>query len=107
MDSDGYGYRADERGVERLLTDLRTFSPASIERVAGGWDRYEAVSHDALHDAERQALKALETADLAPAWEDVRREDLDHTQGRSSLRSWRGQHRHTQPHGEPAGLLDA
>ena len=107
MDSDGYGYRADERGVERVLTDLRTFSPASIERVAGGWDRYEAAGHDALHEADRRALRALETADLAPKWEDVRREVLDLTEGRSSLVSWRAEHGETGHKAERAVLAAA
>ena len=33
MDQDGYGYRADDRGIERLLQDSRTLSPAGIERA--------------------------------------------------------------------------
>ncbi len=38
MDSDGYGYRSDDRGSSRLLDDLRTLSPSAIERVAHGWE---------------------------------------------------------------------
>ena len=40
MDSDGYGYRSDDRGSSRLLDDLRTLSPSAIERVAHGWEEH-------------------------------------------------------------------
>jgi len=30
MDSDGYGYKATEHGLQRLLEDARTVSPAAI-----------------------------------------------------------------------------
>ena len=92
MDADGYGYRPGDSGLERLLEDLRTFSPAGIERAAAGWLEHDADSHKRLHAAERAALKALEGADEAASWEDLRRAVLDLTEGRSSLVAWKAEH---------------
>ena len=36
IDAEGYGYRAGEEGLERLLRDARVLSPAGIERAAWG-----------------------------------------------------------------------
>jgi hypothetical protein len=104
MDADGYGYKAGERGEGRLLEDLRTLSPAGIERAASGWDKHGEADHARLHDAERKALKALEDADLAPAWEDLRRAILDLTEGRTSLVAWRAEHGDTGHKAENATL---
>ena len=93
MDQDGYGYTPEERGPERLLADLRTLSPLGIARAAGGWTKHvEEGNPDRFHEAEKAALKALEAANLAPAWEDLRRQILDLTEGRTSLVAWRAEH---------------
>jgi hypothetical protein len=93
MDADGYGYKPEERGPERLLGDLRTLSPLGIERAASGWTKHvEEGNTEKFHEAERTALKALEAAKLAPAWEDPRRQILDLTEGRTSLVAWRAEH---------------
>jgi hypothetical protein len=93
MDQDGYGYEPDERGPGRLLGDLRTLSPLGIARAAGGWSKHvEEGNPEKFHEAERVALKALEEANLAPAWEDLRRQILDLTEGRTSLVAWRAEH---------------
>jgi hypothetical protein len=104
MDADGYGYKPGERGAGRLLDDLRTFSPAGIERAAAGWDKHAEADHARLHEAERRALKADEEADLAPAWEDLRRAILDLTEGRTSLVAWRAEHGDTGHKAENATL---
>jgi hypothetical protein len=93
MDVDGYGYKPDERGPGRLLEDLRTLSPLGISRAAGGWAKHvEEGSPERFREAEKVALKALEEANLAPAWENLRRQILDLTEGRSSLVAWRAEH---------------
>lgn len=92
-DAEGYGYGAEERGVERLLGDARVLSPAGIERASWGWDRHEdPAAMQRFHDAERAALRVLEKSDRAASWEDLRRRILDLTEGRSSLTSWKAEH---------------
>lgn len=93
MDRDGYGYPRTQSGIDRLLEDARTLSPAGIERVAWGWDRHEDPAHvTGFRQAEKEALKAVEGSDRGPQWEDVRRRILDLTEGRSSLVSWKAEH---------------
>ena len=104
MDADGYGYKPGERGVERLLEDLRTFSPAGIDRAASGWREHDIDNHSRLHTAEREALKALESANQAGDWEDLRRKVLDLTEGRGSLIAWKAEHGDTGHQAEDATL---
>ena len=93
IDAEGYGYRAGEEGLERLLRDARVLSPAGIERAAWGWDRHEdPAAMQRFHDAERVALRALEQTDRGPAWEETRKRILDLTEGRASLVSWKVEH---------------
>lgn len=105
MDQEGYGYRPDERGVDRLLQDSRTLSPAGIERAAWGWDRHEDPrAMERFRQAEKAALKAIEHADRGPAWEEARRKILDLTEGRSSLVSWKAEHGDVGHRAERAAL---
>ncbi len=104
MDSDGYGYRPDDNGVNRLLEDLRTLSPSGIERVARGWERYGLPHLDAYREAELAALHAIERAHLTTDWEALQREILDLTEGRSSLVSWKVEHGEQGHHAEAAAL---
>ncbi len=92
MDIEGYGFDRDDRGVKRLLDDVRTLSPAGIERAAWGWDRHEAVGMEGFHRAEKEALRTIEHANLGEDWEELRRSILDLTEGRSSLVSWKAEH---------------
>jgi hypothetical protein len=93
VDREGYGYREGEERIDRLLTDARVLSPAGIERAAWGWDRHEDPTlMQRFHDAERAALRVLEQADRAQAWDDTRKRILDLTEGRSSLESWKAEH---------------
>ncbi len=104
-DVEGYGYRAEERGVERLLVDLRTLSPAGIERAAWGWDRHEdPQAMERFRDSEKAALRAIERSDLGPAWEKLRQSILDLTEGRSSLVSWKAEHGEVGHKAERAAL---
>ena len=93
VDAEGYGYRSNEEGLERLLTDARVLSPAGIERAAWGWDRHEdPAAMQRFREAERAALHILEQTDRGPAWEDARKKILDLTEGRTSLVSWKAEH---------------
>ena len=58
--------------INRLESDLRTLSPAGIERVAWGWRRHEGHP-ERLHVAEQAALHVIEQTDRGPNWEDLRR----------------------------------
>jgi hypothetical protein len=104
MDSDGYGYSADDHGVARLLEDLRTLSPSGIERVAHGWELYGLAHLERYHEAESAALHAIEAAHLTTDWEALQRQVLDLTEGRSSLVSWRVEHGEKGHHAEAAAL---
>lgn len=93
VDAEGYGYRPGEEGIDRLLRDARTLSPAGIERAAWGWDRHEdAAAMQRFHDAERVALRTLERSDRVAAWDDLRKRILDLTEARTSLISWKAEH---------------
>jgi hypothetical protein len=107
QDTDSYGVRESQSGIDRLLEDCRTLSPSGIERIAQSWqtgvapgwiDRvtghHEASSaeHDAWHQAERAALHVLEATNRAPAWDDLRNRILDLTEHHDALVSWREEH---------------
>jgi hypothetical protein len=104
MDSDGYGYSADDHGTGRLLDDLRTLSPSAIERVAHGWELYGLPHLDQYHEAETAALQAIEEAHHTSDWEELQRQILDLTEGRSSLVSWKVEHGENGHHAEAAAL---
>ena len=92
-DAEGYGFKQGEEGLDRLFNDARVLSPAGIERVAWGWDRHEdQAAMQGFHDAERQALRALEQADRSLSWDAVRKRALDLTESGSSLISWKAEH---------------
>jgi hypothetical protein len=93
-DIDGYGYKPGDRTVARLLDDMRTMSTTSLERIAAGWDKLagEGEAHERFHEAERAALHAIEPLNMAPAWEDLRRQILDLTEGRVAMHDWKAEH---------------
>jgi hypothetical protein len=104
MDSDGYGYTSEDRGTARLLDDMRTLSPAAIERIAHGWELHALPHLDRFHEAEAEALRAIENAHLTTEWEALQRQILDLTEGRTSLVSWKVEHGEKGHHGESAAL---
>ncbi len=104
MDSDGYGYTSEDRGSARLLEDLRTLSPAAIDRVARGWELHATPDLDRYHEAESAALHAIETAHQTLEWEALHHQILDLTEGRTSLVSWKVEHGQTGHHAEAAAL---
>jgi len=107
-DVDGYGYDPKESPVDRLLEDLRSLSPAGVERMAWGWDQRETgQAHDRFHAAEKEALRVLEANNRAQGWEELRRKILDLTEGRSSLVAWRAEHGDVGHKAEAAALAAA
>jgi hypothetical protein len=105
-DAEGYGYGPAERGIPRLVDDLRTLSPAGIERAAWGWERHERdpQSMNSFHRAEKAALAALEHANRSPEWDQARKSILDLTEGRTSLVSWKAEHGDVGHRAERAAL---
>src|SRR5919106_2730315 len=77
----------------RLESDLRTFSPAGIERVAWGWREHHGHS-ERLHAAEQAAHKVLDQTGRKRAWDDARRRLHDEMEGTAALLSWKEEHGH-------------
>jgi hypothetical protein len=80
---------------ERLIRELGTFSAAAVERAAWGWDRHTADALDSFHEAERAALRAIESADRGEEWEEFRRSIFDMTESRKALVAWKYEHGET------------
>ena len=89
-DADGYGARAGQTPIERLLEDCRTLSPAGIERVAHGWDLRAGEAE--FHDAERAALRSVEDGGRVTEWDALRNQLLGLTERGQPLVSWRAEH---------------
>jgi len=93
MDADGYGFRADDRSVERLLADFRTLSPAGVERAAWGWDRHVGSrGRDAFRAAEEKALEAVEKSNRGAEWDRLRRAIYSLTEGDHRAVSWEAEY---------------
>jgi hypothetical protein len=93
VDEDGYGARPGQDPVDRLLEDCRTLSPAGIERVADGWVRLVGESGTGpYHDAERAALRVLESAGQARRWDELRHRLVGLTERGVPLIAWRQEH---------------
>jgi hypothetical protein len=93
VDADGYGYRPDERTVERLLADFRALSPAGVERAAWGWDRHVGTRGGVeFRAAEERALKAVEEGRRGADWDQVRRSIYNLTEGDHRVVSWEVEH---------------
>jgi hypothetical protein len=93
VDADGYGFPEHQRTLARLMEDVRVLSPAGVERVALGWDRHVGKhALQALRDAEKAALHAVEKADRGPAWDEVRRSLFGLTESGDALVSWKAEH---------------
>ena len=105
LDIEGYGYTDDGASPQRLLDDLRTLSPAGIERAAWGWERHEHGDDlERFHEAERTALRVIEEHNATPAWDRFRHAVLQLTEGSESLVSWKAEHGETGHRAERAAL---
>ena len=63
-----------------------------IDRAAWGWDRHESRGLARYHDSEKQAIAAIEKAELAPEWEDYRRRLFGLTEAKGALVAWKAMH---------------
>ena len=93
VDAEGYGFPEHQRTLGRLMDDVRVLSPAGVERVAQGWDRYVGLrGQQEMHDAEKAAIHAIEKADRGPAWDEVRKNLFGLTESGAALVSWKAEH---------------
>jgi len=93
LDADGYGFPEHQRSLARLMEDIRVLSPAGVERVAQGWDRYVGKKGlETFHDAEKAATHAIEQADRGAAWDLVRSSLFGLTESGDALVSWKAEH---------------
>ena len=103
MDADGYGFRPGERGLERLLDDFRTLSPAGVERAAWGWELHVGRSgRESFAAAEKKAVEVIKKAGRWDAWEAVRRAVYGLTEGDHAVISWEVEHDEHAVHGREA-----
>ena len=77
---------------DRLVSDLRVFSAAGVERAAWGWDQHGERQRERFHSAERSALHAIEQGDRGEQWDDFRKSIFDMTEGGRALVSWQYEH---------------
>jgi hypothetical protein len=84
--------------LERLDSDLRVVSPLGIERAAWGWDRHEGTVLERFHEAEKAALRAIESSAEAEEWGEWRRRLFREVEGQQALIAWRTEHRMHAPH---------
>lgn len=108
VDVEGYGFPEHQRTLARLMDDVRVLSPVGVERVAQGWDRYVGLrGQQAMHDAEKAALHAIEQADRGPAWDEVRRNLFGLTESGTALVSWKAEHGDIGHKAESAAFMAA
>jgi hypothetical protein len=108
VDAEGYGFPEHQRTLARLMDDVRVLSPAGVERAAMGWDRHVGKHGlQALRDAEKAALEAIEKADRGPAWDEVRRNLFGLTESGVALVSWKAEHGDVGHKAEDAAFMAA
>ena len=90
------------------MDDIRVLSPAGVERVAQGWDRHVGLrGQQAMHEAEKAAVQAIEKADRGPAWDEVRKNLFGLTESGVALVSWKAEHGDIGHKAENAGFMAA
>ena len=108
VDAEGYGFPEHQRTLSRLMADIRVLSPAGVERAAQGWDRHARLHGlEAIHEAEKAAVRAIEGADRGPAWDEVRRNLFGLTESGGALVSWKAEHGEVGHKAEDAAFMAA
>ncbi len=107
IDAEGYGFPEHSRTLSRLIDDIRVLSPAGVERAAQGWDRHARLHETEIHEAEKAALHAIESADRGPAWDEVRRNLFGMTESGQALVSWKAEHGDVGHKAEQAAFMAA
>lgn len=103
-ESDGYEPDPHQTAIDRLESDARTLGPSGIERAAEAWQRTAGLDPDRWHEAERRALRAVETANRTGAWDEARARLHGETEGQAALVAWRVEHGATGHRAESALL---
>ncbi|HSP10287.1 MAG TPA: hypothetical protein VLU92_11915 [Candidatus Dormibacteraeota bacterium] len=108
VDAEGYGFPEHQRTLGRLMEDVRVLSPAGVERVAQGWDRHVGLrGQQAMHDAEKAAVQAIEKANRGAAWDEVRKNLFGLTESGGALVSWKAEHGDVGHKAENAAFMAA
>ena len=108
VDAEGYGFPEHQKTLARLIDDIRVLGPAGVERAAQGWDRHARLHGlQAIHDAEKAAVHAIEQADRGPAWDEVRRNLFGLTESGGALVSWKSEHGEIGHKAEDAAFMAA
>ncbi|MFI5282987.1 MAG: hypothetical protein ACHQ0J_07645 [Candidatus Dormibacterales bacterium] len=108
VDAEGYGFPEGERTLTRLVDDVRVLSPAGVERVAMGWTHHtRGAGREAMHEAEKAAIHAVEKADRGAIWDQVRKNLFGLTESGSALVSWRAEHGEVGHRAESAAFMAA
>lgn len=108
VDAEGYGFPEHQKTLARLIDDIRVLGPAGVERAAQGWDRHARLHGlQAIHDAEKAAVHAIEQADRGPAWDEVRRNLFGMTESGGALVSWKAEHGEIGHKAEDAAFMAA
>ena len=108
VDAEGYGFPEHQKTLARLIEDIRVLGPAGVERAAQGWDRHARLHGlQAIHEAEKAAVHAIEQADRGPAWDEVRRNLFGLTESGGALVSWKSEHGDIGHKAEDAAFMAA
>ena len=108
VDAEGYGFPEHQRTLSRLIEDIRVLSPSGVERAAQGWDRHVRLQGvDAMKEAEKAAIAAIERTDRGPLWDDVRRNLFGLTESGQALVSWKAEHGDVGHKAEQAAMMAA
>ncbi len=108
VDAEGYGFPEHQKTLARLIDDIRILGPAGVERAAQGWDRHARLQGlQAIHEAEKAAIHAIEQADRGPAWDEVRRNLFGLTESGGALVSWKSEHGEIGHKAEDAAFMAA
>jgi hypothetical protein len=108
VDAEGYGFPEHQKTLARLIDDIRVLGPAGVERAAQGWDRHARLHGlQAIHEAEKAAVRAIEQADRGPAWDEVRRNLFGLTESGGALVSWKSEHGEIGHKAEDAAFMAA
>ncbi len=108
VDAEGYGFPEHQRTLSRLIDDIRVLSPAGVERAAQGWDRHGRLHGlQAIHEAEKAAVHAIEKESRGAAWDEVRRNLFGLTEAGGALVSWKAEHGEVGHKAEDAAFMAA
>src|SRR5439155_10399931 len=108
VDAEGYGFPEHQKTLARLIEDIRVLGPAGVERAAQGRDRHARLHGlQAMHEAEKAAVHAIEQADRGPAWDEVRRNLFGLTESGGGLVSWKSEHGDMGHKAEDAAFMAA